>query len=141
MIVGAFNLYGQKEEFLKGDTLIVIKAYQPTLVKANKISDNPKIEGDQKVELDLQYKFISKQMPSIYQLDSIKAAKIKGEPLRKLYRGYAKLGFGTNTTPFGEWFYITSDLKNPLGVFMQNIFLLMELIKLIIVILVKIKLI
>ena len=42
----------------------------------------------------------------------IKAANIKGEPLVKLYRGYAKVGFGSNATPLVELYYNAKRSKN-----------------------------
>lgn len=111
----------QQGDQLKGDTLIVVKAYQPTLVKANKIFDTPVIEDTTKVDLDFNYDFIERQLPSEYKVDTISAARIKGEPLVKLYRGYAKLGIGTNTTPLAEVFYNSlRNKKTSLGVHLKH---------------------
>ena len=101
----ALVVHGQQDEALKGDTLVIVKAYQPTLIKANKISDNPTITDTQKVDLTFDYAFVPKQFSSEYQVDTIEAAKIKGEPLIKLYNGYVRVGMGSNTTPLAEVFY------------------------------------
>jgi hypothetical protein len=42
---------------------------------------------------------------TVYEIDPIKAANVKGEPLNKLYKGYVKGGFGTYMTPYAELFY------------------------------------
>jgi hypothetical protein len=101
----SLGVFAQNEDDLHGDTLIVVKAYQPILVKADKMNENPTIQDTQKVELDFNYPFLSKQIPVNFQTDTIQAAKIKGEPLVKLYRGYIRLGVGSNTTPLFEAFY------------------------------------
>ena len=68
---------GQDEDTLKTGTYVVIKAYEPTLIKANKINEIPQINDTQKVELDLNYEFIERQLDFDFKVDTIKAAKIK----------------------------------------------------------------
>lgn len=96
---------------LKSDTFKVVKEYQPTLINANKISSEPEIDDDLKIDLDLDYSFISKQVPVSFQVEPIKAARIKGEPLVKLYNGYARIGVGNSLVPFGELYYNNSRSK------------------------------
>src|SRR3990167_7041478 len=80
-------------------TIITIKPYDPILSDAFKIKDYPTIQDTDKVIPKLSYSFINKQVPVDFQVENILPAKIKGEPLVKLYRGYAKVGFGSQTTP------------------------------------------
>ena len=91
----------------RGDstTIVTIEAYQPFLKDAFKIKDNPTIDDTGKITPNLTYTFLNKQVPVGFTVKPIKAAKIKGEPLVKLYRGYAKVGFGTNTTPLVNLYY------------------------------------
>ncbi len=86
-------------------TIISVKEYEPILTDAFKIKENPSIKDTNKIIPELKYSFLNKQVPVTFDIDPIKAAKIKGEPLIKLYRGYAKLGFGTNTTPLAELYF------------------------------------
>lgn len=86
-------------------TIISVEEYKPILTDAFKIKQNPSIKDTNKIIPELKYSFLKKQVPVSFQLNPIKPAKIKGEPLVKLYRGYAKLGFGTNTTPLAELYY------------------------------------
>ena len=72
-----------------------------------KLKITPSIKDTNKIIPKLQYSFLDKQVPVSFDIDPIKAAKIKGEPLVKLYQGYAKVGFGTNATPLAE-LYINS---------------------------------
>jgi hypothetical protein len=116
MLIGVSALAQQSND-IQGDTLIVVKAYEPTLRKADKLSDYPVIQDTQKVELDFNYEFVEKQLPVQFQTDTIKAAQIKGEPLVKLYRGYVRMGVGNNTTPLFEVFYNSvRSKKNNFGV-------------------------
>lgn len=96
---------------LPPDTFKVVKEYEPTLIDANKINFDPVIDDDLKIELDLNYSFISKQLPVKFQVEPILSAKIKGEPLVKLYNGYARLGVGNALLPFGELYYNNSRSK------------------------------
>lgn len=101
--------FAQKQ--LTPDTFKVVKEYQPTLIDANKISFDPQIDDDLKIELDLPYTFINKQLPVSFEVQPIQPAKIKGEPLVKLYNGYARLGVGNALIPFGEVYYNNSRSK------------------------------
>ena len=96
---------------LPPDTFKVVKEYEPTLIDANKINFDPVIDDDLKIELDLNYSFVNKQLPVKFQLEPIQPAKIKGEPLVKLYNGYARLGVGNALVPFGEVYYNNSRSK------------------------------
>lgn len=102
-------LFGQ--ENLPNDTFRVVKEYQPVLIDAEKISSDPEIDDDLKIELDLDYSFVNKQIPVTFQLEPITPAKIKGEPLVKLYNGYARVGVGNALVPFGEIYYNTLRSK------------------------------
>jgi len=86
-------------------TVFSVEAYQPFLNEAIKIKKNPSINDTTKIIPQLKYAFINKQIPVNFEIDPIKPAKIVGEPLKKLYRGYAKVGFGTNTMPLAEIYY------------------------------------
>ncbi|MCB0401055.1 MAG: TonB-dependent receptor [Flavobacteriales bacterium] len=86
-------------------TIISVDPYEPILTDAFKIKENPSIKDTNKIIPELKYSFLNKQVPVAYELETIKPAKIKGEPLVKLYRGYAKVGFGTNSTPLAELYF------------------------------------
>ncbi len=92
-------------------TIISETVFQPFLTDAFKIKDNPAINDTNKLIPELKYSFLDKQIPVSFDIDPIKPAKIKGEPLKKLYRGYAKAGFGTNTTPLLELYYNSKRSK------------------------------
>jgi len=93
------------------DSFIVVKSYKPVIADGNRIGFNPVIEDTQKVIQDLKYSFISKQVPVSFDVEPISAAKIKGEPLVKLYNGYARIGIGNAITPLAELYLHNSRSK------------------------------
>ena len=97
---------------LPKDSFVVIKSYKPTISEGNRLGFNPTIVDSQKVIQSLDYRFISNQVPVTFDVEPIGAAKIKGEPLNKLYNGYARLGVGNNTIPLAELYYHNSRSKS-----------------------------
>jgi hypothetical protein len=96
---------------IDSNTLFINSGFEPFLKDAFKIKDNPAIKDTNKLIPELKYSFLDKQIPVSFDIDPIKPAKIKGEPLKKLYRGYAKAGFGTNATPLLELYYNSKRSK------------------------------
>lgn len=99
------------QDILPEDTFVVVTKYNPVLSDAFKIKDNPTIKDDSKIIPSLKYNFLNKKIPVSFTPELIKPAKIKGEPLVKLYNGYAKLGLGTNLTPLAELYYNNNRSK------------------------------
>lgn len=94
------------QEGLQTDTFKVVKEYKPTLIDAEKIKFQPEIDDEpKKLESELSYEFVERKVSIEYEPEEIKAARIKGEPLIKLYNGYAKVGVGNVFVPFGEVYY------------------------------------
>lgn len=86
------------------DSMVIISVgeYQPTVVDANKINDNPSItDSTQKIAVT-GYGINSKKINTGFEVVPIKAAQISGDPLTKLYNTLVKLGMGTYTMPYGE---------------------------------------
>ena len=108
MMLSLFN-YAQINR-LDSATIYSETEFEPFLKDAIKIKDNPSINDTNKIIPELKYTFLNKQVPVTFEVDPIASAKIKGEPLVKLYHGYAKAGFGTNTTPLIELYY--NSLRN-----------------------------
>ena len=89
-----------------GDEQInVVKAYQPTLSDAFKISDIPGRDTAVGYTPDMTYKINPIQYPTVYTISPIKPLRIKDENIKKLYRGFIKGGYGTKNTPYAEIFY------------------------------------
>lgn len=109
-IFGLINKSSAQTE-LDTTTIITVKPFNPTLSDAIKIKDNPSIQDTDKIKPNLSYGFLNKQVPVGFEVDPISPAKIKGEPLVKLYHGYSKLGFGSNTTPLAELYFNSTRNK------------------------------
>ncbi|MAY85077.1 MAG: hypothetical protein CMP59_13185 [Flavobacteriales bacterium] len=90
---------------LPSDTFRVVKDYQPVLIDADKIKQRAEIDDTLKLNTKLEYKLIDRRYPVSFQPEPIEAARIKGEPLVKLYNGYARVGVGNALTPFAELYY------------------------------------
>jgi hypothetical protein len=87
------------------DSMIVIdiSKYKPTVVDANKINDSPTISDSTKKIPVAAYSINSKRIITGFDVAPISPAQMVGEPLTKLYNGLMKLGMGTYTTPYGEF--------------------------------------
>lgn len=112
LMIFSFNGFSQAKSSRDSTTIISETVFIPFLNDAFKIKENPSIKDTNKLIPELKYSFLSKQIPVKFEIEPIKPAKIKGEPLKKLYRGYAKAGFGTNTTPLLELYYNSKRSKN-----------------------------
>lgn len=106
------NTFSFAQKPIDTTTIVTIKPYDPVLSDAFKIKEHPTIQDTDKVIPKLNYTFINKQVPVDFQVESILPAKIKGEPLVKLYNGYAKVGFGSQSTPLAELYYNSQRSKD-----------------------------
>ncbi len=88
---------------LKSGDVYIVREYQPRIADAFKLSDNPKVL-DTVIDLktNAEYKVKSVQAETEFTTEPIKPAKMKGEPLNKLYRAYVLGGFGNNLSTRGE---------------------------------------
>jgi hypothetical protein len=89
----------------KNNDVVVTGGYTPKLVEAQKINEQPSISDTTVSRFPINYELNSRRVTTVYEVDPIKAANVKGEPLTKLYRGYVKGGFGSYMTPYSEVFY------------------------------------
>lgn len=90
----------------------VTESFIPSVPLANKIMDLPQNQDTFKVETKVEYFLNSKQYLTSYNVDTISPAKIKGEPLSKLYSTYLKLGLGNNALPNADFFYNSTRDKS-----------------------------
>ena len=109
LIFSSFNLWAQDQD-LDVQEVDVVEQFVPTVPPARKIVDIPKISDTVKVQKKVYYSTLSKQYQTAYQIDTIRAAKIKGEPIPRLYQTYLKLGLGNTALPSFEGYY--NSLRN-----------------------------
>ena len=110
--LGLFILLGFDAFAQPGQTSMdIIGSYKPKIPDAQKITEQPSIEDSVSEKFKIEYELNSRRISTIYEVDPIKAANMRGEKLKKLYNGYAKGGFGTYMTPYAELFYNTGRSK------------------------------
>lgn len=86
------------------EQVTVVAAYEPSIPDANKLSINPSADETEVKLPEMTYSIKSQQMETTLTPDIITPVKLVGEPQKKLYRNYARLGFGNYTTPYAEFF-------------------------------------
>lgn len=92
------------------ESVIISTQFDPVVNEAMKISDNPSIFDTTFVIPDLKYEIMNNVFSTKYNVEEIKAAKVKGEPISMLYNGNIKAGIGTYLTPYFEGLY--SETRN-----------------------------
>ena len=113
--MGQTPAFTRTGDSIKTKDILIVKDFEPVISEAFKISDNPRISDTLKPEVgDLSYELLKKQIPTEFNVVPIKAAVMKGEPLEKLYRAYAKGGYGLYNTALGELYVnnLRSRTKN-----------------------------
>ena len=82
--------------------VIVLKEYAPSISDALKLSSLPHIIDTSRIAVDFEYEISPRQLSTTYNLKPVPSAKMKGEPLTKLYGNQLKLGFGSDFSPLVE---------------------------------------
>jgi hypothetical protein len=103
------------------DEIKVIAPYEPTISDAFKIALNPRIDDTTQVRLAFDYEIRSQKLITPFTLEPIAPARMRGEPLDKLYRGLVKGGYGTYSTPYFEGFFNSLRSNNhSLGIHLRH---------------------
>jgi len=82
-----------REDTIKTSQTTVFE-YRPTVSDAKKLAESPSTIDTVLQKPEAQFAFETQQLQTTYTPDSIKAAKMKGEPLDPLYRSFVKGGLG-----------------------------------------------
>jgi hypothetical protein len=98
----SINTFAQLDD--NRNEVTVVAAYEPTISDAIKINFSPVFKDSVFEKPQLNYGIQSVKIPTSFLIEPIKAAKIVGEPITKLYNNLLKLGMGTYTTPYVEFF-------------------------------------
>ena len=72
----------------------VVTEYEPSISDANRMQNLPQVDDTLAVKPSFKYSIISKPIHPVFELTPINAAKMKGEPLTRLYRGVFTGGLG-----------------------------------------------
>ena len=94
----------QKDTTKLNQSVEVMKAYQPTITNANKVSLLPVIEDTTRFTPEFKYSIESRPVTTGFTASPIGAADVNGLPSKDLGFGYLKLGAGAYSTLYGELF-------------------------------------
>ncbi len=119
-IMQSGQVMGQQRE-LDIDEIQVIAPYEPSISEAFKINLDPVIADTVTIDMDFDYRIEPRRAFVRFEPEPITPARMRGEPLEKLYRGLVKGGYGSYQTPYFEGFYNTlrSD-EYALGVHLKH---------------------
>lgn len=103
------------------EQVTVTAAYEPTIPEVNKLSINPSASETEVPLPVMSYDLQPQPMETSLKPDDISAVKLVGEPQRKLYRNYARIGIGNYATPLAE-FYANSlrSKTHSLGLYLKH---------------------
>ncbi len=92
-----------------GSSIIVINSgFTPEIKDAKKISHKPELPDTNYTAPEFSYSIVSSRIHVPFQPRPIGAAKMEGEKLDKIYKGYVAVGFGNYASPY-------LDLRYSLG--------------------------
>ena len=111
ILVAQINLAQSKNE-IGVQEVQVTESFIPIVPVFNKFSDIPILYDSIKVSKNISYSPENYRFKTQLKLDPIKSAKIKGEPLSKLYQTYIYGGFGNNSLPYSKIFYSSNRNKS-----------------------------
>lgn len=94
------------------ESVIVSKSSEIILNDANKINVNPQMEDTVYSIPPFEYKIQEVKLPTPFKVEPITPAKMKGEPLTKLYSNYVSIGLGNYTTPYFDYFFGSQRSKD-----------------------------
>lgn len=92
------------------ESVIITTQFDPVVNEASKLTENPNIFDTTFAVPSFEYNIMNKIFPTKLEVEEIKPAKVKGEPIAMLYNGNIKAGIGTYLTPYVEGFY--SETRN-----------------------------
>ncbi|MCI5055252.1 MAG: hypothetical protein MRY83_04035, partial [Flavobacteriales bacterium] len=111
-----------QDDTLQSEDIYVVKGYKPEISEAKKINEAPSAANISAKELDIEYRFLKKQIKSHFETEPIRAAKVKGEKLNRLYHSYVKLGLGSNLTTLGDLHIAeTRSRKQAIGLYISHL--------------------
>lgn len=118
MLFSGFHLEAQEKIEKR---VQVVKAYQPKVKDAYKITELPDITDTSQVTTEFDYYLLPRRMETEVEVEPIPAATMVGEPLTELYGGYFKFGMGHKIAPLVE-FSLTNKRSEDyaLGVFLRH---------------------
>jgi hypothetical protein len=106
------SAYAQRDTTKLNQQVEVVKAYRPSVSNAEKINLLPEINDTTRFRPDLNYTTIGHPITSGFQSSALKASDQFQREIS--YPGYGKIsgGFGTNLTPFFDFYLSNPNSQN-----------------------------
>src|SRR5674476_934160 len=101
----AVTALGQKDSTKLNQSVEVMKAYRPSISNANKVNLMPVIDDTTRFTPEFKYSIESHPIKNGFTATPISAADVNGLPSKDLGLGFLKLGAGTYSTLYGEFFF------------------------------------
>lgn len=79
--------------------------HDPRVADAFKIRSNPPVPQISVEQEEVNYSIRSVAIPVSFDVEPIRAARMGGDPLDRLYHNHIRLGMGTSAMPLVEYFY------------------------------------
>jgi hypothetical protein len=102
----ATSLYGQgRDRDLGNINEVVTGDFNPLIKDASKISNNPVVsDTTPKIQVSA-YRLKDQRVNTTFEVEPIPSARMKPEPLSRLYSTHVKAGFGNYNMPLGEVYF------------------------------------
>ncbi|MFO8054735.1 MAG: hypothetical protein R6U19_06175 [Bacteroidales bacterium] len=100
------------EDTVFSGEVMVVGPHDPRIADAFKIRGNPQMESIDVKKEPVEYDIQSIRLPVSFELDPIRPARMKGDPLDKLYNNHMRIAMGTSTMPYLEYFYNTTRSRD-----------------------------
>lgn len=110
--LGTTAIAQTKDTNVYNEKVVVVGSFNPVLQNADKLNIAPSINDTATMTPEYNYAIESRRIYSLYMPESIKPARIKGEPTSRLYHNYIKLGFGNYCTPYADIYYNSTRSKD-----------------------------
>lgn len=102
-------------------SVIIEGFYTPRISDAFKIKNNPEIKPVELEKEPVSYDIQPVRLPVSFDLEPIRPAKMKGQPLDKLYNNHMRLAMGSSTMPYFEYYYhSTRSRDNAFGMHLKH---------------------
>jgi hypothetical protein len=90
----------------------VVRPYEPTISDAFKLNQLPQIEDTIRIVPTFVYNLALRPVSMEFPVNPIPAARMVAEPLSRISKGYAKLGFGNFAMPLAEVYFTNERSKD-----------------------------
>jgi hypothetical protein len=101
-----------KEAGVGNEQVNIVQEYKPVISPAEKIQNSPAYRDTVPPAPRLTYRFINRKPEYSFHPDTIKPARMKGEPLSQLFPGMLRLGGGNYNTFLFDGNYMSVRSKN-----------------------------